>query len=116
MLWVYGHYKYFGSFSAGIVFIRQNLTYKDDPRTERVKKYITFGYKLLQTCYEIAVITFCHTRVLWDRGVLLGKPEIIHVCMLSAGQAYANISPVSTPHTIPGFTFTVVDEFRRFLS
>ena len=35
MLWVYSHYKYFNSISAGIVFIRQNLmsilTYKDDP-------------------------------------------------------------------------------------
>ena len=29
MLWVYGHYKYFNSFSAGIVFIRQNLTSVD---------------------------------------------------------------------------------------
>ena len=26
MLWVYSHYKYFNSFSAGTVFIRQNLT------------------------------------------------------------------------------------------
>ena len=26
MLWVYGLYTYFNSFSAGIVFIRQNLT------------------------------------------------------------------------------------------
>ena len=29
MLWVYGHYKYFNSFSAGTVFIRQNLTSTD---------------------------------------------------------------------------------------
>ena len=29
MLWVYGHYKYIYSFSAGIVFIRQNLTPAD---------------------------------------------------------------------------------------
>ena len=36
MVWVYGHYKYFISYRAGIVFIRQILTYKDDPRTERV--------------------------------------------------------------------------------
>ena len=40
LLWVYGHYKYFYSFSAGTVFIRQNLTYKDGPCTERVKLYI----------------------------------------------------------------------------
>ena len=36
---VYGQYKYLNSFSAGIDFIRQNLTltYKDGPRSERVK-------------------------------------------------------------------------------
>ena len=37
MLWVYGYYNYFNSFSARIVFIRQNLTYKDGSRTKRVK-------------------------------------------------------------------------------
>ena len=37
MLWVYDHYKYFYSYSAGIVFIRQILTTKVDPRAERVK-------------------------------------------------------------------------------
>ena len=29
MLWIYGHYKYFNSFSAGIVSIRQNLPSTD---------------------------------------------------------------------------------------
>ena len=29
MLWVYGHYKYFPSYSAGIDFSRQNLTSTD---------------------------------------------------------------------------------------
>ena len=29
MLWVYGHYKYFYSYSAGIDFSRQNLTSTD---------------------------------------------------------------------------------------
>ena len=37
MLWVYGHYKVFNSFSASAVFVRQNLTYKDGTRAERVK-------------------------------------------------------------------------------
>ena len=37
VLWVYGHYKYFYSYSAGIDFRRQILTSKVDPRTERVK-------------------------------------------------------------------------------
>ena len=36
MLWVYDHFTYFNSFSAKTVFIRQNLTYKDDLRTKRV--------------------------------------------------------------------------------
>ena len=36
MLWVYDHYKYFNSFNAGTVFIRQILMHKDGPRTERV--------------------------------------------------------------------------------
>ena len=40
MLWVYGHYKYFYSYSAGIDFSRQNPTSTDVrfyPRAVRVK-------------------------------------------------------------------------------
>ena len=37
MLWVYGQYKNFISFSAGTVFRHQNKTYKDGPRAEMVK-------------------------------------------------------------------------------
>ena len=41
MLYAYRHDKYFISFSAGTVFRRQNrcqiMTYKDGPRSERVK-------------------------------------------------------------------------------
>ena len=29
MLWVYGHYEYFNSFSVRTVFIRQNMTFID---------------------------------------------------------------------------------------
>ena len=43
MLWVYGHYKYFNYSSGGglytsesDVYRRQILTYKDDPRAERI--------------------------------------------------------------------------------
>ena len=36
MLWVYGHYIYVYSYSAGIDFSRQNLTTKVCPRTVRV--------------------------------------------------------------------------------
>ena len=37
MLWVYGHYKYFYSYSAGINYSRPNLTSKVDPRAVMVK-------------------------------------------------------------------------------
>ena len=37
MLWVYDHYKYFYSYSAGIDFSRQILTFKDDTHAGRVK-------------------------------------------------------------------------------
>ena len=43
MLWVYGYYKYFNSFSVGTVFIRQILTYKDGPHTERADHMIITG-------------------------------------------------------------------------
>ena len=33
---VSGHYKYFNSVSVETVFRRQNLTFKDGPRAERV--------------------------------------------------------------------------------
>ena len=36
MLWVYGHYNVFNSFSAGTDFRRQKLTSKVDPLTKRV--------------------------------------------------------------------------------
>ena len=36
MLWIYGHYNVFNSFSAGAVFRRQILTSKGDPRAESV--------------------------------------------------------------------------------
>ena len=36
LLWYYGHYKYFYSYSAGIDFRRQILTFKVDPRAARV--------------------------------------------------------------------------------
>ena len=39
MLWVYDHYKYFYSDSAGIDFCRQNLTSIVDPRVARAKAF-----------------------------------------------------------------------------
>ena len=46
MSWVYNHYKYVYSYSAGIDFRRQILTTKVDPRTVRVKKYKNVNRKL----------------------------------------------------------------------
>ena len=34
MLWVYDHYKYFDSYSAGIDFWRQNLTSLDEKTSD----------------------------------------------------------------------------------
>ena len=49
MLWVYGYYKYFNSFSAGTVFIRQNLP-STDVRFWRIK---TVPYRRqIVTCEE----------------------------------------------------------------
>ena len=52
MVMGYAHYKYFNSFSAGTVF----MTYKDGPRTERVK----FHYVVLSADYH-GYIELCIT-------------------------------------------------------
>ena len=48
MLWVYGHYKYFNSFSAGTVFIRQNKSdvYKRSSRRAGKHIFLTMAEKL----------------------------------------------------------------------
>ena len=66
MLWVYGHYKYFHSYSAGIDFSRQNLTSrrqilttKVDPRTVRVKWWeIPLNPFSAGTYYELLDLTY----------------------------------------------------------
>ena len=40
MLWFYGHSNFLQYFSAENVFIRQNLAYKDGPRTEMVYRLL----------------------------------------------------------------------------
>ena len=48
MLWVYGHYKYFLSYSGGIDFRRQHLTSTDVkfyPRAARVKQLLLSSEK-----------------------------------------------------------------------
>ena len=37
---MFKHTRIFNPSSAGTIFIRQNLTYKDDPRTERIEIFI----------------------------------------------------------------------------
>ena len=46
MLWVYGHYEYFNSYSAGIDFRRQILTSKIDPRAVRVKVSLSIAHEV----------------------------------------------------------------------
>ena len=47
MLCVYGHYKFYNSFSARAVFGRQILTSKDGPRAERVNIQIVLNIILV---------------------------------------------------------------------
>ena len=63
MLWVYGHYEYFYSYSAGIDFNRQNLilTTKVAPCTERVKMY----WKLLTLLGPSAAINLSAWKCMW---------------------------------------------------
>ena len=52
MLWVYGPYKDFNSFSAGTDISRQNLTSKVGPRTVRIKIFVMAvdpQYELIRT-------------------------------------------------------------------
>ena len=44
LLWVHDNYNFFNSFSAGTVFIRQNLRYKDGPRSVR------FNFDFIYPC------------------------------------------------------------------
>ena len=75
MLWVHGHYIYINSYSAGIVFIRQNLTcrrqiltYEDDPRTEgvstvsRIKKILEKNaYRYNYVCTRLCKLNIYST-------------------------------------------------------
>ena len=55
MLRIYGHYKYFITFSAGTVFISQILTYKNGPRAEGVNVRLAIR-DLSQTQYFVDYI------------------------------------------------------------
>ena len=52
MLWVHKHYKYFNTFSVGIIFIRQS-TYKDAPHAEIVNDRESLGYSM---CFNIFLL------------------------------------------------------------
>ena len=59
MLWVYSYHKNISN--AGIVFIRQNLTYKDSPHAERVNFFIA---ETLVAIYMLAMVQmFCCIRL-----------------------------------------------------
>ena len=58
MLWVYGRYKYFYTYSAGFDFRRQNLTSKVDPRAVMVK--------------SLAITYYSDT---WQAATSVGDPD-----------------------------------------
>ena len=53
MLWVYGHYKYINSLSAGSVFRRQNLTSEGGPRTAGVSRDVGFYFSFFYFSTQI---------------------------------------------------------------
>ena len=67
MLWVYGYYKYFYSYSAGIDFRRQILTPKVDHRTVRFKIVHISGLlqlknnvlNMLKKCSMASLVLYC---------------------------------------------------------
>ena len=71
MLWVYGHYKYFHSYSAGTDFTRQILTTKVGRGAVRVnvyQQYDVMPHLLALTCCLILnniaelLMTYCYGR------------------------------------------------------
>ena len=50
MLWVYDHYKYVYSYSAGIICRCHILTSKVDPRALRVKLFVICIFLLFEKC------------------------------------------------------------------
>ena len=55
MLWVYGHYKYVYSYSAGIDFRRQSLTSKVDSRAVRVKPFAAESFVSVFYSFEAGI-------------------------------------------------------------
>ena len=66
MLWVYGHYRYyFNSFSAGTVFIRQNLT-STDVRFWRIKTVPALkGLRVKMEAQHAPIVTECTFCFQW---------------------------------------------------
>ena len=67
---VYGHYKYCNSFSAGTVFLRQNLMYKDGPRVERVKSvYMKMYWAFIRGSINVSVpaVTYEYSKTTGKR-------------------------------------------------
>ena len=83
MLWVYDHWKYFDFFSAGIVFIRQNLT-SIDVRFWRIKTVpVLKGLKpnwtpTTNTVHNQQSSHLCITRPILDKNDRMKKCIIHH--------------------------------------
>ena len=88
MLWDYGHYKYFYSYSAGIDFRRQNLTSTVDPRTVRVKALSQNNFTHLKLCLATATHTFKwmkSTHVLFDLRLNICKSWCLNTNFIPNG-------------------------------
>ena len=81
MPWIYDHYKYIISFSVGIVFRRQILTFKDNPRTEMV-------YTLKVSNYISIILSVSwhrHNVVphnVWNHVLVMSRWQIVYIWQL----------------------------------
>ena len=95
-LWVYyGHYKYFISFSAGTVFIRQNLTSTD------VRFWCIKTVPALKGCtvkYALPTLIIYNLRVSCDLTVVSSEDEAM-IWSLKGLHLMSSMGPVC-PHTL----------------
>ena len=75
MLWVYGHYNFFLSFSAGINFRRQNLTPNVGVCAERVKLYCQrYAVGTLRVLGQLGLHSYYHLVVVVTAWTLQCRP------------------------------------------
>ena len=92
MLWVYGHYKYFNSYSAAIVFTRQNLTSVDVRRFWRIKTVPAL--RGLEKCFQ-----FTFYRVVFCLPWFSHSDNEVRVCVEAVVVSVSGPPPLSLPIT-----------------